>query len=414
MKSSIITILALTLAALTGFPAAVAAPLPSADDTLLAWLAPFAVQPQHRSAAVGTDPLLSVAQFYHAVGYRPVWTGVDGMLPQGESLMQVMAGAPEAGLFAEAYDPFLDAGQGAGTVLFSGMPFLPRLSAHARLDVMLTEALLRMAGNLSSGRIAPEALYGQWLAWRRPPRENLAVALARAVNEGRLVEFVESLHPRSRDYMALRKSLAQYRRIAQDGGWPTVAPGATLKPGDAGPRVEALRRRLAATDDAKGVLSAAPAETGFDGVLEAAVRRFQHRHGLHVDGLVGQRTLDELNVPVEARITALKLNMERRRWLPDDLGDRHLLANIPDFTLCIVARGKTIDRMRAVVGREDRQTPVMSGRITYLEFNPYWNIPQKIAREDILPNAVRDPGYFSRQGIRVYDTWDARATELDP
>jgi murein L,D-transpeptidase YcbB/YkuD len=106
--------------------------------------------------------------------------------------------------------------------------------------------------------------------------------------------------------------------------------------------------------------------------------------------------------------------MERWRWYPDSFGDRYLMVNIPAFALTIVDTPDRIDNIRVIVGKKNRQTPIMSDRMTYIEFNPYWNIPQNIARKDILPKVIHDPSYLSRQGIRVFDSWDRSAQELDP
>ena len=130
--------------------------------------------------------------------------------------------------------------------------------------------------------------------------------------------------------------------------------------------------------------------------------------------MVGKRTRAELNVPVQRRITQLQLNMERWRWLPDSLGDRYLMVNIPAYALHVVDAASRIDTMRVIVGTTRRQTPIISGNMTYLEFNPYWNIPRKIARRDILPKVIGDPAYLARQGIRVFDSWDRQALEVDP
>jgi murein L,D-transpeptidase YcbB/YkuD len=179
-----------------------------------------------------------------------------------------------------------------------------------------------------------------------------------------------------------------------------------------GYRVEALRHRLSVTHDLSTDM---PLHSiAYDEIVEAAVKRFQRRHGLRPDGLVGKRTLSELNVPVDQRISRLQINMERWRWYPDSFGNRYLMVNIPAFELSVVEAGTRIDSMRAIVGKKRRQTPTLSGRMTYLEFNPYWNIPRKIARKDILPKVVGDPDYLNRQGIRVFDSWDHQARELDP
>ena len=147
---------------------------------------------------------------------------------------------------------------------------------------------------------------------------------------------------------------------------------------------------------------------------DEAVRRFQKRHGLLIDGMVGPETLAALNVPVEERIKKITFNMERWRWLPRDLGERYVFINVANFELNIVEGEQILSTMRVVVGRKARPTPIFTGRMTYMELNPYWYIPGKIAREDILPRILDDPNYLSKENIRVFKTWKEPALEIDP
>jgi murein L,D-transpeptidase YcbB/YkuD len=148
--------------------------------------------------------------------------------------------------------------------------------------------------------------------------------------------------------------------------------------------------------------------------MDQAVRRFQARHGLNTDGIVGSATLQALNAPTVLRVEQIRANLERWRWLPQELGARYVIVNIADFHLEMVQNSRTLNQLRIVVGRSYRHTPVFSGTMTYLEVNPYWHIPPKIAKKDILPKVKQDPNYFSEQGIRVFESWKADAGEIDP
>ncbi|MGW8321495.1 MAG: L,D-transpeptidase family protein [Thermodesulfobacteriota bacterium] len=172
----------------------------------------------------------------------------------------------------------------------------------------------------------------------------------------------------------------------------------------------ALRARLIASGDL-GTDEAADPEI-LDDRMEQAVRRFQGRHGLVEDGAVGPATLAALNVPVEDRIRQIELNMERWRWLPDDLGRRYILVNTADFSLEIVEEGESVLVMRVVAGKKARRTPVLSAKMTYLVLNPYWHVPHRIAVRDILPKVKKDPGYLDQQGIRVFESWEEFAPEI--
>ena len=168
------------------------------------------------------------------------------------------------------------------------------------------------------------------------------------------------------------------------------------------PRVAALRARLAMTGDLEGPMEAVAPEL-FDAAVEEAVKRFQQRHGLDADGVVGRQTLAELNVPVEARIAQLRVNMERVRWIFRDLEPRFILVNIARYRVLLVENGEVVWSTRAVVGRPYRQTPLFRARMTYLEFNPTWTVPPTILREDLLPDIRRDPSVLQQRNMTVLD-----------
>ena len=152
----------------------------------------------------------------------------------------------------------------------------------------------------------------------------------------------------------------------------------------------------------------------FDEALESAVRDFQERHGLEADGIVGRKTLAALNVPVSERIQQILLNMERWRWMPGELGERYLLVNMAGFELLAVENEETVMDMRVIIGRPYRSTPAFAGEMRYLVLNPYWNVPHKLAIEDLLPKQQSDPDYLQEKGFRIYASWRKGARELDP
>ena len=414
MKLQAIITLLLMMAALCQSPTMAAAETTHAavEDDLQAWLTPIAQVGDENPDAAGGNPLTPVARFYRMVDYRPVWVDANGLRWQGQILWRaIMASAsdglrPDDYLFPALAEPWND------SVSFSDAIRLSYLKRYVQMDVALTGVMLTYATHLWQGRIASETLTHLGFTDQPARSRNLPVELAAAVKEDRLSAFLEALRPRQKAYRRLKSTLKQYEQIRETGGWPAIAPGPSLQLGDQGPRVSALRRRLALSGDLTADLPVD--DDRYDHGLETAVMRFQHRHGLFPDGVVGRKTLAALSVPVEERILQLQLNMERWRWYPDSFGERYLLVNIPDYMLNVMEGDWTVRRMRAIVGKSRRQTPALSGRMTYLEFNPYWNIPRKIARKDILPKVVSDPDYLTRQGIRVFDSWDHQARELDP
>jgi murein L,D-transpeptidase YcbB/YkuD len=199
---------------------------------------------------------------------------------------------------------------------------------------------------------------------------------------------------------AIEIAIQRYSAIATRGGWPVVpASGEPLRLGDRDPAVTVLRERLAMSGDLR---QARGQPEVFDSYVDAAVRRFQLRHGLMADGVVDAKTLAAMNVPVWVRLRQLETNLGRVAELARKLGDRYVLVNIPAAEIEAVDEGRVRSRHTAVVGKIDRQTPIVSSRIHELNFNPYWTVPVSIIRKDLIPKMQEDPEYLSRNKIRIY------------
>jgi murein L,D-transpeptidase YcbB/YkuD len=277
------------------------------------------------------------------------------------------------------------------------------------MDVWLTYLYMKYASDLADG---VSDLAHADPAWKIKPESFDPLAeLERALRDNRVAESLMELTPTDPEYRALRKALTDYRERASNGGWPEVPAKMTLKPGQRSPQVPALAQRLAASGDFGGdaPTSGQPAAYGPD--LQEAVKRFQRRHGLADDGVVGPALAAEMNVPIETRIRQIELNMERWRWLPRDLGDRHILVNIPEMRLDVWDRGNVPLSMRVVVGKQDTPTPVFNDEMTYIVFAPYWNVPSDIAQNETLPSLLKDPAFLERSNMEIVD---ASGKTLDP
>lgn len=339
-----------------------------------------------------------VGSFYGKRGFQPVWFTPDGLRPQAAELIQAIPALGADGLDIRRYQP------GRLQALVDEMKETKSFrdpEAQRRLvdlDVELTYTYLSLAAHLASGRLQPEKLRVEW--YTKPRNVDLDARLGQAVtaeDASEIVKILRGLNPPHPEYQRLAQALAAHRAIAAKGGWGTVPAGPDLEKGDRGPRVTALRHRLSI-----------PGGDVFDEALAAAVSRFQQRHGLEVTGEVGEETLAELNVPVQDRIRQLQVNMERWRWLPGSFGDRYILVNVPEFRLDLVEGGKPVYTMRVVVGKEQSRTPAFSDKMTYLELNPAWNIPDSIMKEEILPKLAADPGYLARNNMEVIPDTDGR------
>lgn len=331
--------------------------------------------------------------------YRPVWIGEQGAGAKTRELLRGLERAKREGLRPEAY-----AIQEIGDLIDSA-----NVEDLARLELLSSRELLRYAADVRGGRVLPTVVDPEPAGQRKDIDEE--VVLLGAIRSTSIESYVRRLVPGNAEYHRLRRALAKYHGIAEAGGWPVLPTGPNLRRGDLNSNVAILRARLEASGDLT-VASDDPAY--FDAGLDLAVRRFQARFGLDSDGIVGPATRRQLNVPVRTRIRQIEVNMERWRWMPDDLGERHIIVNLAGFEVDVVESGSIVMSMRAVVGRPYRRTPVFTGSMTYLEINPTWTIPPGILRNDILPRVREDPGYLARQKMHVYSGWTADARRLDP
>jgi murein L,D-transpeptidase YcbB/YkuD len=199
---------------------------------------------------------------------------------------------------------------------------------------------------------------------------------------------------------ATEQAIQTYQTQSAQGGWPAVPAGQTLKLGSKSPGVVALRRRLAASGDLSTEAGASPV---FDSYVEAAVRRFQVRHGLGPTGVVATQTIAALNVSLEQRLHQLETNLIRLRTFSGNLGNRFVMVNIPAAAVETVENDVVATHHAAGVGKIDRQSPVMNAKALEINFNPFWTVPASIIRKDLIPKMQADAGYLADNHIRVYN-----------
>ena len=341
-----------------------------------------------------------LAKFYRARLFRPVWIDDSGPAPRVDSLIRAIESVKNDGLNPKDYqldeikalvDKYRKAKAGG-----HGYP-----EKLADLDILMTNSLFVCASHLLSGKVEPERVNDEWNIGQRD--DDLAKTLERAVENNKIEGAFDLLRPRDQGYKRLVLALKSYRDIAANGGWPSIPRGPSIKYGQSDPRVPLLRARLEISGDIDRLPGRGDGDVyGRD--IEAVVERFQRRHGLDPDGVAGPHTIDAMNVPVGKRIRQIELNLERWRWLPKDLGRRYIIINIANFELNVMKDGKSVMKMKVIVGRSYRQTPVFSSMITSIIINPYWYVPHSIAIKDILPDLKKDPDYLNKKKIEIIDS----------
>jgi murein L,D-transpeptidase YcbB/YkuD len=196
------------------------------------------------------------------------------------------------------------------------------------------------------------------------------------------------------------QAIPQYEAIVARGGWPQVTGADRLRLGVRHPSVAALRQRLLVAGD---IEASAGVGDVYDSYVEAAVRRFQARHGLTVDGVVRDQTLHALNYSADARLSQLKTNLVRLRAFSGSLGNRFVMCNLPAAQIEAIENGVAVSRHTAVVGKPDRPSPEIQSKIVEINFNPYWTVPVSIVRRDLIPKMQAEPEYLTQNHIRIFD-----------
>ncbi len=350
-----------------------------------------------------------VCDFYENRGFRLAWSDDKGVLISAIELLKTLQKADREGLDPAAYHLERLSMLGAEITKDAHQGKKLSLTKTVNLDLLLTDAFLTYGAHLLSGRVDPYEIDSEWRGHRRVA--DLTAVLEKACEQNNVREMLKGLYPKQSYYSRLRIALDRYRALDRDGGWEAIPQGKAIKKGDHDPRVALLQARLAMEGDLKQI----PNESEiFNAAIERALIRFQKRHGLDADGALGAGTLAAMNVPVHERVHQLEVNLERCRWLPEELGDPHILVNAANFSLDVIQNGEPALSMKVVVGRQARHTPVFSSSVTTVVFNPTWSVPVKLARQDIMEHIREEPDYLIKHKFKVYTGYDEDALSVDP
>ena len=363
-----------------------------------------------RKLGSGSTAILGYAQR----GFKPVWLDESGAPNQAaRTLVQVLSNADDHALPVAKYQGASLAGR-----LSSGSP---------QLEADLTAAYLAYAQDVSSGLLEPRDVDRE-LYLDRPVRDP-GLLISNAAKASNMAAFLDSLPPQDPAYRRLVERYAAFRTMAAQDIWGApVSKGRTLRPGNKNARVAAARARLTAMGDLDPNVYDTLGQTGtatdgtqvaandvqtdvpvrafepdhFDEPMVQALQRFQLRHGLNLDGVIGPATLKQLNISPRTRAEQIAVNLERMRWMNRDLGRRHILVNLAGFTMAVINEGREEFTSRVVVGKARKhRTPEFSETMTHMVVNPSWYVPTSIAQKEILPKLENDPNYLANRGMRM-------------
>ncbi|MGK7389253.1 MAG: L,D-transpeptidase family protein [Candidatus Cyclobacteriaceae bacterium M2_1C_046] len=339
----------------------------------------------------------SLLRFYTQRNFNPAWE-----LGPAQELITLLNNLGNEGLNPDLF-PIDDLQH-----LFDKVKNGADAESGAQLDLMLSGTYLKIADIIATGKVKPGEFNKSWHIRPDKPDE-LHIQLKQAIN-GEVDRSLDFFRPQYVQYQQLIEELSRYNKIIENGGWPEIPSGETLKPGDSSSRISTLKQRLYISGDFNKPPNELQNPNTYDDALTSSVKIFQLRHGLEQSGVVDDETLRSLNIPATMRQKQIKLNIDRIRWFASgDMPDTYVLVNIPEYRLRVFENEKQIKIMKVVVGEVVNTTPIFSDYIEYAIFSPYWNVPESIAEEEIWPTAKRNPDWLIRNHYEVLDGWSEDA-----
>ncbi|MEN7546716.1 L,D-transpeptidase family protein [Rapidithrix thailandica] len=344
---------------------------------------------------------------YQTQGFQSIWLTRQGELNgRAKELLQYLQQCPyPQKILTESFYGKL------GQLQTSGENNVPA-SVYGEVELALSKAFIQQAQYNLKGYVTPESMENsEWyISARYAEIDQLFINHLKAT--AHFQETLDSLLPQHQVYRQLLTYKRNYEEIALHGGWPSVPDSIlNIEVGDTSSIVQSLKQRLSVTNDLHD--QHLPGDI-YDSIVEIAVKKFQNRHGLKTDGVVGKNTLYNLNIPVEDRLRQIEINLDRFKWLPNQqqVNSQYIWVNIPEYNLRYYRNDQVVRQHKVVVGAKKHRTPMLTRNISNLVFNPYWNVPYSIAKNEISPQARKDAEYLSKKNYELVGGWGTN-DELD-
>lgn len=348
----------------------------------------------------------SLLSFYSNRFYAPAWINQDTLGRNGYVLLDYIRQIDGHGLQPMDYHLFLIEKYVEKILSFTPVDIVDMM----KLDVLLTDAFMLLGSHLYYGKVDAEKEGANWQVQRKDPELRLDLKLEEALAANDPATELNMLAPRYRSYWKMKEELAFFLGLNEQL-WPAIQSVLSIKPGESNQLIPMIREKLIKL---RYQLSDSNSMT-FDVELEKQLKIFQRDWGLNSDGVIGKGTLEGLNSAPAYLINQLKVNMERYRWMPLQVTEKYIIVNIANFELDLIQGTDTLISMRAIVGKEYRETPVFNEQMSYIVFSPSWTVPPTILQEDVIPELLKGPEYMERKNMKLLrnDGSELAYTEID-
>lgn len=266
-----------------------------------------------------------------------------------------------------------------------------------KYDALLTNSFQKYISHLTNGRLNSRKLYRNWDL--KGNKIDITKTITTLTNGDSLAEKIELLKPQHLVYKRLKKALAIINALPKDN-FNKIKIKNKITLHDTNSSLIDIKKRLIYWKDLRPKDSLSPI---YDSGTVEAIKKFQTRHGIAADGVIGKRTVESLNFSKNQRKEQILVNLERWKWFPKEMGKEYIIINIPDYKLTLVKGKDTIRTHKVIIGRPKRKTPVLSSKLTQVIFNPTWTVPPTILREDVIPEILKNRNYLAKTNIKLYD-----------
>ncbi len=390
---------------------------------------------------------INLEEYYINNNFKPYWIDENGLKEIGISLLEKVKNDPVLKPVSTKLFRLDVINNSLNSLNKSDINYLQNLT---KIDLMLTELFDRYVTYVTKGSIDWSA-FEQKLSELEKEKEikaawdkytlvkNPKLLLKKVVAENDLLTVLQEIDFNYPQVEKLVLAIDELEKISANGGYTKIPEFKSLRIGDVSEFTPILRKRLFESNDLnttcqnsinnQNLVTLNPnateeenkiienlsknCENIFDEDLKNAVISFQNKHGLFADGIVGGQTLRFLNVTAKRKVALIRLNLERMRWLPRDLGQKYLLVNIPEYKLRLYENNNIKLNMAVIVGDTKFPTPVFSDKMSYVVLNPNWNIPDSIAKNELIPKLLKDPNYLANNGIDIYAGWNGAVEKVD-